>query len=76
MAALPPEFGAAFVGVSSRLTHARTQVAQPAGRNASWLKCYNRTGDFTSVAGRGKFALPNAEGRALPPFSRSGVRRG
>jgi len=28
------------------------------------------------MAGRGKFALPNAAGRALPPFSRIGVRRG
>ena len=41
------------------------QVAQPAGRNASQLKCYNRTGGSTSMAGRGKFALPDAEDRAL-----------
>jgi hypothetical protein len=54
----------------------RRQVARTAGCNASQLKYYDRSGGFTSMAGRGKFALPKAAGRALPPFSRIDVRRG
>jgi hypothetical protein len=62
----------AALWVSSRFTHARRQVGQTADCNASQLKYYNRSGGFTSMAHRGKFALPNA----LPPFTRIGVRRG
>ena len=62
--------------VSSRFTHPPEAVAQTAGCNAGQLKYYNRSGGFTSMAGRSKFALLNAAARALPPFSRIGVRRG
>jgi hypothetical protein len=62
--------------VSSRFTHPPEAVAQTAGCNAGQLKYYNRSEGFTRMAGRGKVALPNAAGGALPPFSRIGVRRG
>jgi hypothetical protein len=66
----------AALWVSSRFTHARRQVGQMVDCNASQLKYYSRSGGFTSIADRGKFAFPNAAGRAMPPFSRIGMRRG